>query len=144
MIGISGTFVRAQRDFQDFGQFGAAPKTHSMIHLISKEEIVLIPPRVDSVWVVSQFKKHELKWKRDTQYVSSLSDKFLHDSYARIIGMGWPAVHLVLRSLAQDPDDWFYALRAMTGVDPVKASDVGNITNMTRAWLNWGKKRKLI
>jgi hypothetical protein len=58
----------------------------------------------------SVFKMHEAKWKRDTEYISSLSEKYLHSSYARIIGLGWPAVPLILDSLAREPNDWFYAL----------------------------------
>ena len=51
--------------------------------------------------VPAEFQRYEKKWKEDTQYTSSLTDKYLHPSYARIIGMGQPAVPLILRSLKQ-------------------------------------------
>ena len=90
-----------------------------------------------------EFKKHEKKWKRDTQYSSSLTDKYLHSSYARIIGMGKPAVPLILRSLKQQPNDWFYALRAITGANPVRSADAGDMQKMSHAWLAWGRERGL-
>ncbi len=93
--------------------------------------------------VPAEFKKHEKKWKRDTRYTSSLMDKYLHQSYARIIGMGQPAVSLILRSLEQQPDDWFYALRAITSANPVHSTHAGDMQKMTRAWLNWGRRRGL-
>jgi hypothetical protein len=107
-----------------------------------QNELVLPPKPVPSVEV--EFKKHERKWKRDTRYTSSLTERFLHPSYARIIGLGWPAVSLILRSLEREPNDWFYALRAITGADPVSATDIGYMAKMTKAWLNWGQQRGLL
>ena len=92
----------------------------------------------------AEFRKHEKKWKRDTQYTSSLSEKYLHPSYARIISLGWPAVPMILASLQREPDDWFYALRAITGVDPVRATHAGIMPKMSETWLNWGRQRGLI
>lgn len=93
--------------------------------------------------LTQEFERHEKEWKEDTRYTSSLSDKYLHPSYARIIGMGFKAVPLILRSLAREPNDWFYALRAITGTNPVRTSDVGKIEAMKNAWLKWGKARGL-
>jgi len=77
-------------------------------------------------------------------YVSSLSEKYLHPSYARIIGMGRPVLPHILRSLQREPDDWFYALRAITGTNVVPMSLAGNMQEMTKCWLEWGRKRRLI
>lgn len=93
--------------------------------------------------VSDEFKKYEKEWKRDTQYSSSLTDKYLHPSYARIIGIGQPAVPLILRSLKQQPNDWFYALRAITGANPVRSADAGDMQKMSQAWLAWGRERGL-
>lgn len=90
-----------------------------------------------------EFKKQEKKWVRDTGYSSSLTDKYLHPSYSRIIGMGWPVVPLILQSLKQQPNDWFYALRAITGANPVRSRDAGDMQKMAQVWLNWGRKRGL-
>jgi hypothetical protein len=91
-----------------------------------------------------EFEKHRRKWRRDTQHLSSPSERYLHPSYARIIGLGWPAASLILRSLRDDADDWFYALRAITGENPVSASMAGDMTKMSKAWLEWGEQQGLI
>jgi hypothetical protein len=90
------------------------------------------------------FKKHEKIWKRDTQYFSSPGDKYLHPSYARIIGMGRPAVTLILKSIQRQPADWFYALRAITGANPVTSAMAGDVRKMSEAWIKWGEREGLL
>ncbi len=90
------------------------------------------------------FQKLEKKWKRETQYISAPTPKYLHPSYARIIGLGPVAVRMILESLEREPDDWFYALRALTGVNPVTPSMAGDMRKMTAAWLKWGRERSLV
>jgi hypothetical protein len=74
-----------------------------------------------------------------TRHLSSPTDRYLHPSYARIIGLGLAAVPLILEAMKRDPDDWFYALRAITGVNPVTAAMAGNMKKMTEAWIRWGE-----
>lgn len=61
-------------------------------------------------------------------------------AYQRIIGMGDPAVPLILAQLkseGDDPDHWFWALTAITGANPVKAEDKGDMVKMAAAWFKW-------
>lgn len=104
-------------------------------HVVGQSQIKSLIP--------AEFRKHETKWTRDTRYSSSLSDKYLHPSYARIIGMGPSVVPLILQRLKQQPNDWFYALRAITGANPVRPGDAGDMQKMAQIWLAWGKKRGL-
>lgn len=63
-------------------------------------------------------------------------------AYQRIIGMGPDAVPLILAQLeaeGDDPDQWFWALRAITAANPVKPEDQGNTVKMAEAWLRWAK-----
>ncbi len=130
-------------------QLDLPPAGHAMLsverdfYFIGQDNVHLARTFLRSA-VKEEFTKHERQWKRDTRFTSSLADKFLHPSYARIIGMGWPAVSLILKSLERQTDDWFYALRAITGADPVNAKDVGHISKMAQAWLRWGRERGLI
>jgi hypothetical protein len=112
--------------------------------LESPEHIVLAPSHSRSDWIANEFRKHERKWKRETRHLSSPSEKYLHPSYARIIGLGWPAVALILRSLRRERDDWFYALRALTGANPVTAAMAGDMVAMTAAWLAWGQQHGVL
>ena len=80
------------------------------------------------------------KWKEDTIFLSSITDKSVHPAYQRIIGMGEKAVPFLLRELERNPDDWFWALNAITGADPVKEQNRGRIEQMTEDWLSWAKE----
>jgi hypothetical protein len=97
-----------------------------------------------SSFVEEEFSKHEKKWKRETQFFSSPADIYLHPSYARIIGMGMPAVSLILRGMRDENADWFYALRAITGANPVTAEMAGDIVKMSDAWMRWGERQGLL
>jgi hypothetical protein len=91
-----------------------------------------------------EFEKHERRWKRDTMHISSPMDKYLHPSYMRIIGLGRPALPHILRSMQQRPADWFYALRSITGENPVPAAAAGDVRRMVQIWIQWGKQEGLI
>lgn len=116
-----------------------APKDALVVNISSQ---VTVSP-LFSPEVAAEFKRHERKWKRDTRYTSSLSEKYLHPSYARIIGLGRPALPHILRSLEKEPDDWFYALRAITGSNVVPMSMAGDMKRMADRWIEWGRKRGL-
>jgi hypothetical protein len=55
--------------------------------------------------------------------------------------MGMGVVPLVLKHLKSSQDDWFWALSAITGDNPITESDAGNVTRMTEAWLRWGRAK---
>jgi hypothetical protein len=58
--------------------------------------------------------------------------------------MGPAAVPLILRELERQPDHWFWALTAITGEDPVRPEDAGNIERMAQAWLALGQEQGYI
>ena len=54
--------------------------------------------------------------------------------------MGEPAIPLILKDLADNgPNDWFWALTAITDENPITEEIAGNMVAMTEAWLQWGK-----
>jgi hypothetical protein len=63
----------------------------------------------------------------------------LHPAYQQIVGMGPAAISLLLLELKKDPDYWFEALKAITGIDSVVANDMGNLSKMVESWLDWGR-----
>jgi hypothetical protein len=83
-------------------------------------------------------------WKRETVYLSNVVKKAMHPAYQGIIGLGEPAVPLILEDLKRDAADWFWALNAITGENPVQESSAGNVDAMAEAWLRWGRERGLI
>jgi hypothetical protein len=63
-------------------------------------------------------------------------------AYQSIIGIGPAAIPLILSQLeseGEEPDHWFWALRALTSADPVKEEDRGDIVRMATAWIEWGR-----
>ena len=80
------------------------------------------------------------EWRRDTAPLSSVQDMVLHPAYQRIIGLGPDAIPLVLQELLERRDHWFWALRALTGVDPTGDDDRGRIGRMADSWLEWGRQ----
>lgn len=83
----------------------------------------------------ARFERLAAEWKRDASVWSSGTRRVLHPAYQKIIGLGPAVVPFLLQDL---PNDWFYALWAVTGEDPVAKSDQGNIRAMSDAWLAWG------
>lgn len=84
------------------------------------------------------------EWKSATRLTSSSSDIVMHPAYQRIIGLGPEVIPLVLSELRDHGGHWFWALRALTGENPIDPSDVGRVKRMAHAWLEWGKARGLI
>jgi hypothetical protein len=81
------------------------------------------------------------KWEADTAHLSSIIEIAMHPAYQQIIGMGSDAILLILAELKKKPGHWFWALKSITGEDPVLPQQRGRIKEMTEAWLLWGRQR---
>jgi hypothetical protein len=80
------------------------------------------------------------QWKEERGPSSSTTELAMCPSYQRIIGLGAPAIPLLLRELERAPDHYFWALKAITGVDPVPTESRGKVREMTRLWVDWGRQ----
>lgn len=76
----------------------------------------------------------------ETRAESSTNRIAIHPAYQQIIGLGQPAVPLLLREVERRSGRWFWALKSITREDPVPASDRGRTKKMIDAWLAWGKQ----
>jgi hypothetical protein len=83
-------------------------------------------------------------WERDTAPLSSIEQMAMHPAYQRVIGMGKDVVPLILRKLQVEPDHWFWALKAITGENPMKREHAGKLKLMAEDWLRWGAAKGLI
>ena len=88
--------------------------------------------------IAEKFQRLSDEWRSKTAYASSILEIATTPEYQQIIGMGRAVVPLILQELARSPDHWFWALKAITGEDPVPEQDRGNFEKMTGAWLAWG------
>ena len=90
----------------------------------------------------AQFQELRREWKARCGATSSITEMSMLEPYQRIIGMGESAVPAILAQLkaeGDEPDQWFWALRMMTGENPVKPEDQGDFLAMARAWITWGE-----
>ena len=86
-----------------------------------------------------RFDKLADQWEIETVLHSNSAMKVKHPAYREIISMGEPVVPLILERMREKGGHWFEALRAITGANPVKRDDRGNIAVMQASWLEWGE-----
>jgi hypothetical protein len=91
--------------------------------------------------VVSKFARLVDEWKATRNQINSGTEMFMHPAYQKIIGMGSDVVPLILREMEASLDHWFWALKAITGKDPVPPAHRGRLKLMAEDWLTWAKKQ---
>lgn len=97
-----------------------------------------------AVTAQTQFAKWVADWKQQSRFMSNTMQMAMLKPYQRIIGMGLPAVPLLLSELAREPDHWYWALESITGENPVKPEHQGYTKKMAEDWLDWGKAQDYI
>jgi hypothetical protein len=86
-----------------------------------------------------EFRRLTEEWKASRGPRNTLRSMAEHPAYRAIIGLGEPAVPLIFDELVRDVDYWFSALRAITGANPVRPEDRGNLVKMAESWVEWGR-----
>jgi len=84
-----------------------------------------------------------VEWKTGCGSSSDFNEMILHPAYQQIIGMGHAVLPLLFEELESAPDHWFWALTAITGVDPVLVQAHG-FREAVEAWLAWGRVNKYL
>ncbi len=107
-------------------------------HYFAEQTVSRRPEVLESV-----FRQLADEWIDDTQFQSSLTRITNHPSYQKIISFGNEVVPLILRDLAANPRLWFAALREITGADPVRLNERGNIAAMADSWLRWARANNI-
>ncbi|MBN2568115.1 MAG: hypothetical protein JXB42_01660 [Deltaproteobacteria bacterium] len=94
-------------------------------------------------WSNPTLRFYDLKddWEENTAWLSSITEISMHPSYQQIIGMGPVAIPFIMYEMTQKPNHWFWALKSITGEDPVDHEQRGIIKDMTAAWIKWGQKQ---
>jgi hypothetical protein len=88
--------------------------------------------------LTKEFRMLVNQWEKDTEFHSSLGVKFTHPAYQRILGMGTPALPLILSELKRKPGHWFYALNYISGKDYAAEAGAQSFAEAREAWLKWG------
>lgn len=88
-----------------------------------------------------EFKELMARWEKETQYMSAITNIAMHPSFQRIIGMGPQVLPLIFAELKKEHHvGWFWALKAISGVNPVGPADAGNMDAIAQKWLEWGQQ----
>jgi hypothetical protein len=104
----------------------------------SKPEYVIDESLMESM----KFRRLMLSWFSERKASSSAVALASLPSYLKIIGMGKPAIPLILRQLKFEgnrPNHWFIALAVISEKNPVPEKSRGRMVEMANAWLEWGK-----
>jgi hypothetical protein len=121
---------------------GSSPQSHQIqqqLAEVGRHASVPASYRLDSLR--ERFRTLSQKWRSETQLLSSTTESAMHPAYQEIIGMGAAALPLILEDLRQNSGHWYWALKAISGEDPVVPADRGSIKKMKAAWLRWGKTK---
>ena len=99
-----------------------------------------VTPRGSKYDVRERFRQLAAQWKDQSRHMSNAAQMAMLPPYQQIIGMGEAVVPLLLEELQRDPDQWFWALEAITQENPVPPESAGTIRLMAEAWVAWGKR----
>ena len=98
-------------------------------------------PLFPSYNVRERFQQLAAQWKERSRHMSNTGQMVMLKPYQQIIGMGECAVPLILEELEREPDQWFWALEAITQENPVPPEAAGKVQQKAQAWITWGKQR---
>ena len=80
------------------------------------------------------------RWRAETAFISSSTQRNEHPDYLQIIALGEEALPFLLRDLESTRDGHLSkALTAITGVRPVPPGARGKIDAIAEAWLTWAR-----
>jgi hypothetical protein len=86
--------------------------------------------------IEQKFRRLADGWRRDTRYISSVSQIAMHPSYQKIVGMGQDVLPFILREMQERGGHWLWALHVITDEDP--APPGATFREAVQAWLEWG------
>ena len=98
---------------------------------------------LQSETIANRFHALLSRWKSERGHRSFIRDLCTHEAYQQIIGLGPAVVPLLLAEFEKSPGHYDWALRAITGVNPVAAESRGKLKEMAAAWVAWGKQQGL-
>jgi hypothetical protein len=89
--------------------------------------------------IQQQFTQLADTWQQETAHQSNMTKRAMHPAYQRIVGMGPAVVPFILERFRKGAlEQWFWALTAITGENPITEDIAGNMEKMAKAWVQGG------
>ena len=74
-----------------------------------------------------RFRQLTAQWKVQSRHMSNAAQMGMLKPYQQIIGMDEAVAPLILEELQREPDQWFWALEAITQENPVQPGSAGKV-----------------
>lgn len=103
-----------------------------------------LPSALSGASIEERFRRLATEWKEQSRYLSNTAQMAMLKPYQRIIGLGLPVVPLILEELNREPNQWFWAIEAITEQNPVPPEATGQVRLMAQAWIEWGKQQGFV
>jgi hypothetical protein len=108
----------------------------------------IIQPNLAGDSIEDKFMSIAKMWKRETMMSSLVAEKITNLNYQTIIGLGMTykekILYLILKDLEQEQEYWHYALKSITGENPVPKGMVNNLDVVRQSWLQWARENNKI
>ncbi len=117
---------------------GLSKVTIDQLEQMKETELTVSPNAL-----AQRFQRLAKIWREECAHLSSIREMVLHHAYQQIVGIGSSALPFILKELECKPDHWFWALRSITGEDPVPPGHRGNVTQMAQDWLHWADRKRI-
>jgi len=98
----------------------------------------------DVASIEEEFAELANRWHDETDFLSSPSSITSNYGYLQIISMGEKVIPMILKDLKERGGLWYPALQVLSREDPVLREMWGDVEQMKRAWLQWGRERGYI
>lgn len=138
VVGVASFFLLCGPTPSAEQEIRCTPDKPSVVRVSEDRSLVVVD---ESLETSLRFQKLIAEWHEQRAGLSWAADIAICPAYQSIIGLGPSAIPLILAKLkseGDDPDHWFWALRVITGLNPVADQDQGDILKMSEAWLRWG------
>jgi len=94
-------------------------------------QYVLVNNSVEAV-----FNELYSQWQKETEYNSFIGSQ-TNGIYEKIVQLGDPAVPYIINKIKEEDAHLFIALCKITGQNPVKKENRGNVKKMAKDWIDW-------
>jgi hypothetical protein len=81
------------------------------------------------------------EWKRETEHLSSITDKITHRTYKRIVELGTDVLPHIFREMERRPGHWHSALARIVGSVPATVAAARSVSEGCTAWIAWAREQ---